>query len=67
MGYVRQRRVPSDAAMRLLRWRLKQERGPARLRRRDLEEMREKAERALWRNAATLGVAEEFPDGDEKR
>lgn len=56
MGYIRQRRVRSEAETRLLRWRLKQQRMPSLPRRKDLAELEREAERELRVNARRLGV-----------
>ena len=57
MGYVRQRRVHSEAETRLLRWRLKQKRMPRLPRRSDLEQLLVEAEKQLQANARRLGVS----------
>jgi hypothetical protein len=58
MGYIRQRTVCSKAETRLLRWRLKQQRMSPLPRKKDLEELRQEAEREVRANAQRLGVFE---------
>ena len=55
MGYVKQRRVRSQAENRLLRWRLKQGRMGPLPRRRDLDRLTKQAESDLRRNAGRWG------------
>ena len=56
MGYVRQRRVPSDVSLRMLRWRLKQQRMEGLPKRRELAKLEEQAKRAMARVRRELGV-----------
>ena len=55
-GKVRQRRVPSKAALGLMRFRLKQQRMEPLPRRKDLEQLAKEAEQQLRRNARLLDV-----------
>lgn len=55
-GKARRRTVRSRDELRLLRWRLKQDRMPPLPRRKDLERLAAEAERDLRRNAGLLRV-----------
>ena len=56
MGYIRQRKVRSDVEVRLLRWRLKQQRMEGLPKRRELAKLEEQAEREMARVRRELGV-----------
>lgn len=56
MGYVKQRRVPSDVSLRMLRWRLKQQRMEALPKRRELAKLEARAAREMERVRRELGV-----------
>lgn len=58
MGYVRQRRVKSKAELRLLRFKLKQQRMEPLPRKKDIEKLLLESERELRANARRLGLYE---------
>jgi len=56
VGYVKQRRVPSDVSQRMLRWRLKQQRMEGLPKRRELAKLEARAAREMERVRRELGV-----------